>query len=170
MSRTSLPTILSKELKQNCVNLNQQLNELTESLVEKGLSPESMLDWIEKTKQALSRVGLTSFIATLASMEEKLGTFTHHGTKYRFKGTEKKSWLTAFGLAEIDWRVYGACNGGEGIAMLDVKCGMAGRYMTSDLVDLVCHASAMVTPAEARELLRKTLPVAPSATAIKNEI
>ena len=170
MSQTNLPTSLSEQLEQNCVNLGHELSELTGSLIEKGLAPESLLDWIEKTKQALNRVGLNSFVATLANMEEKLGTFTHRDTKYRFKGTEKKSWLTAFGSAVINRRVYGACDGGEGIAMLDVKCGMTGRYMTPDLVDLVCHASAMVTPAEARELLRKTLPVAPSATAIKNEI
>jgi hypothetical protein len=53
---------------------------------------------------------------------------------------------------------------------LDDECGMRGRYMTPDVEEMAAFASAMLTARETEQLLAKTLPEGPSATAIQNAV
>jgi hypothetical protein len=83
----------------------------------------------------------------------------------------EREWLTPFGKVRINRRTYRGDGAGAASAVpLDDACGMRGRYMTADVEEMVAFASAMLTARETEQLLAKTLPEGPSATAIQNAV
>ena len=73
------------------------------------------------------------------------------------------------GKITVSRRTYrGDWSAGSSLAPLDIACGMSGRFMTPDVEEMAAHAAAMVTPREMHQLLTKSLPEAPSTTAIQN--
>ena len=144
----------------------QKLLGLVESLGMTGLSPESFRQFVGDLRQAVDGAGLTALVETITALDSHRETFEHEGQLVRFKFESTKEWLTPFGKASVRRRLYQPDAGGASVIPLDAHCGMRDRYMTPDVEEMALFASAMLVPREVERLLAKTLPCAPSATAI----
>ena len=146
------------------------LTDLVRDLDGEGLTPTTFVGFIGGLKALINRVALNAFIETVLRHEETGDVVEHGGQQHRFKVVSVKEWISPFGLAEIPRRYFQPDRGGEGVAPLDVRCGMVDRPMTPDVEELCAFSSALLVPRMAETLLGKMLPHRPSATAIHHVI
>ena len=148
----------------------QVLEELVGSCAGTELTPESFLAAIGTIKAAVNELGRKALEVVIAAAESGDEIIEHNGDRYRFKQVTPKKWLTPFGHIVVDRRYYQQDRGGDGLAVIDLRCGMVDRYMTPDVEEMAAFGAAMLTPAEVESLLGKALPVGPSAKAISRVI
>ena len=156
----------------SCVvgQFREDLTDLVASSLEEPMTPERFAEMVAGLKATLAATGRLAFEELVIAQEEH-GDFVEHGEKrYRFKQSSRKEWLTPFGLVPIDRRYFQPDDGGDGVAAIDLRCGMLGRYMTPDLEEAAALASADLSPSTTRELLGKVLVQAPSEKAIRRVV
>lgn len=146
-----------------------ELRQDLERVADLGAEGRSFEELIGEVRGATNRAGLEALRAATEMLDARTPTVERDGVRLRFRGTAPKDWLTPLGVMRVERRTY-AGNGTGSFAPLDARCGMTGRYMAPQIEDLVCYAAASSTPTEVEQLLRKALPAAPSATAIKRVI
>ncbi len=151
-----------------------QCRQVLEDLVETGarteMTAESFRASIGVIKDAVNELGRTALEAVVASAESADDVIDHDGGRFRFKQVAPKKWLTPFGLVAVDRRYYQQDSGGDGLAVVDIRCGMVDRFMTADVEEMAAFSVAMLTPSEVESLLGKILPEGPSAKAISRVI
>jgi len=148
----------------------QELTRLVTTAVEDGLDADGFVDLIEDLKSVLNSAGRRTLVKVVHTQDEIEGVFEHEGNAHRFKQVSTKEWLSPFGRIAIGRRYYQPDEGGEGVAPIDLRCGMVGRYLTPDLEEATAFAAAELSPKQTRELLAKLLPEAPSEKAIRRTI
>jgi hypothetical protein len=151
-------------------DFQDQLSVLVEGANRGELDDSSFSMFIAGLKDMLANTGRTILTDFIAANEERGDVFEHRGVRHRFKQLSTKEWLSPFGILKVDRRYYQPDKGGDGVAPLDLKCGMTGRYMTLDVEEVSAFASAQLSPGTARQLLGKLLPHAPSEKAIRRVI
>jgi hypothetical protein len=147
------------------VELRQDL----ERVADLGAEGRSFEELISEVRSAIYRTGLEALRAATEMLDARVPVVERDGARLRFRGIAPKNWLTPFGVMKVERRIYAGTGTGT-FAPLDARCGMEGRYVAPQIEDLVCFAAASSTPVEVEQLLRKALPAAPSATAIKRVI
>jgi len=148
----------------------EELTNLVESSLEQPMTPDRFGEMVAGLKATLAATGRLAFVELVMAHEER-GEFVDHGEKrHRFKQPSRKEWLTPFGLVQIDRRYFQPDDGGDGVAAVDLRCGMLGRYMTPDLEEATALALADLSPSATRELLGKVLVRAPSEKAIRRVV
>lgn len=146
------------------------LTDLVRELNGEGLEPTTFVGFIGDLKALINKVALQAFVETILRHEEKADVVEHGGQQHRFKMASVKEWITPFGLAVVPRRYFQPDRGGEGVAPLDVRCGMIDRPMTPDVEELCAFSAAHVVPREVETLLGKLLPHRPSATATQHVV
>lgn len=148
--------------------------QVLEELVERGagveMSPESFRLAIGTIRDAVNELGRRALLAVIAGAESADEVIEHEGGRYRFKQVTPKKWLTPFGHIVVERRYYQQDAGGDGLAVIDLGCGMVDRFMTPDVEEMAAFSAAMLTPSEVECLLAKALRVGPSAKAISRVI
>jgi hypothetical protein len=148
----------------------EELTNLVESSLEEPMTPDRFAEMVAGLKSTLAATGRLAFVELVMAHEEH-GDFVEHGEKrHRFKQPSRKEWLTPFGLVRLDRRYFQPDDGGEGVAAIDLRCGMLDRYMTPDLEEATALASADLSPSATRELLERVLVRAPSEKAIRRVV
>jgi len=148
----------------------EELTELVETSLAEGMEPRRFGEMIAGLKAVLASAGQRAFTEIVTTAEEHGDVLEHAGRRHRFKQPSTKEWLTPFGSVQIERRYFQPDEGGCGLAPLDLRCGMSGRFMTPDVEEAVALASADLSPAATRDLLGKVLVHAPSEKAIRNVI
>jgi hypothetical protein len=148
----------------------EELTKLVESSLESPMTPDRFADMVEGLKTTLAATGRLAFERMVLAHEEHGDILEHAEKRHRFKQGSLKEWLTPFGLVRIERRYFQPDDGGDGVAAIDLRCGMSGRYMTPDLEEATALASADLSPSGTRELLGKVLVRAPSEKAIRRVV
>lgn len=148
----------------------QVLEDLVETAAKPEMNPEAFRSAVETIKAAVNEVGRAALGAVITKAESADEIVEHEGKRYRFKQVTPKTWLTPFGRLVVLRRYYQPDRGGEGLAMIDMRCGMVDRFMTADVEEMAAFSAAMLIPAEAKSLLAKALPAGPSAKAISRVV
>ena len=173
LARSNKPhsvAILNERLDAVLVKFRQELTEMVDQLNEADLSRTALESLTGSLRRATAEAGKSAFVALVESRDTMSSVVEHEGHPCRFKEVAEKQWCTPFGRAPIRRRTFAADKAPTRVAPLDHVWGMADRYLTPEVEEMVAFASGLVTPSEAEQLLRKTLPEAPSATAIKRAI
>lgn len=148
----------------------QVLEDLVETAAKPEMNPESFRSAVDTIKAAVNEVGRAALAAVIAKAESANEIVEHEGKRYRFKQVTPKTWLTPFGRMVVRRRYYQPDRGGEGLAMIDMRCGMVDCFMTADVEEMAAFSAAMLIPAEAKSLLAKALPEGPSTKAISRVV
>ena len=148
----------------------QELTDLVKSTEGGELDALEFAQFIGGLKGVLANAGRRAFVNFVDLQDRPEDVFEHDGKTCRFKQVSTKEWLTPFGVVQIDRRYFQPDAGGDGVAPIDVRCGMSGRFMTPDVEEAVAFASANLSPGFTRTLLGKVLPHAPSEKAIRRTI
>lgn len=148
----------------------QELTALVESTMREELDPEEFGRFVTDLKAVLASAGRRALLGVVLAQDHAGDLFEHGEHRHRFKQVSTKEWLTAFGVVRVDRRYFQPDAGGGGVAPIDVRCGMVGRYMTPDVEEAVALASADLSPTAVRELLGKVMPAPPSAKAIQRTV
>lgn len=148
----------------------EELTGFVETSLSKGMTPVSFAEMVAGLKAVLASTGRRAFEDLVAAAEERADVIEHADKRHRFKQVSTKEWLTPFGLVRIGRRYFQPDAGGDGLAPLDLRCGMTGRYMTPDMEEATALASADLSPSATRCLMAKLLPHAPSDKAIRRVI
>jgi hypothetical protein len=162
--------LLSERFDELMVKFRQRLDGMVDSVGEDGLVPESFRKFSAELRASSAAAALEALVAVAQAADVVTPTIEVDGQPIRYRGKSCKQWLTPFGIAEVERRYYASDEGDGGVAPLDALCGMTGRFMTPDVEEMVAFASSAMSPGDVEEFLKKTLPVAPSATAIKRAI
>lgn len=135
------------------------------------LSPAQFGAFLSDLRQLFAAIGRETVARVLESRDLPRAAITVDGQRVRYRGMRERDWLTPFGKVRLLRRTYrGDGAGAVSTVPLDDACGMRGRYMTPDVEEMAAFASAMLTAREAEQLLAKTLPEGPSATAIQHAV
>lgn len=161
---------ISEQLDGVLVKLRQEIDAMVDSLGEAGVTPSGFQEFTTGLREASAAAALDAWIAVVEAADPVAPTMEQDGQEFRFRGSATKQWLTPFGLAEVARRYYAGEARRGCVVPLDAMLGMAGRYMTPDVEEMVSFASAAMTPCEVGQIMGKALPVAPSPTAIKRTI
>lgn len=148
----------------------QELTDLVKSAEEGELDALGFTQFVDGLKDVLASAGRQAFVRFVDLQDEPEDLFPHDGKRYRFKQVSTKEWLTPFGVVQVDRRYFQPDAGGDGVAPIDVRCGMSGRFMTPDVEEAVAFASANLSPGFTRTLFAKVLPHPPSEKAIRRTI
>jgi hypothetical protein len=148
----------------------QELTDLVKCAEGGELDALGFARFVEGLKGVLASVGRQAFVKFVDLQDEVHDLFEHNGKVYRFKQESTKEWLTPFGVVELNRRYFQPDAGGDGMAPIDVRCGMSGRFMTPDVEEAVAFASSNLSPGFTHTLLAKVLPHAPSEKAIRRTI
>ena len=148
----------------------QELTDLVKSTERGEVDALEFTRFIDGLKDVLASAGRRAFADFVDLQDRPEDVFEHDGKTCRFKQVFTKEWLTPFGVVQIDRRYFQPDAGGDGVAPIDVRCGMSGRFMTPDVEEAVAFASANLSPGFTRTLLGKVLPHAPSEKAIRRTI
>ena len=163
-------TPLSGLANEICVKFRQELTRAIANVTEAGLSAGTFGQFLEDVKSAVNGAGLASVERTVAALDEARPRIEFEGRVMRYRGCERKDWLTPFGVARLRRRYYAQDGGGGGVAQIDVLCGMVDHYMTPDVEEMAVYSASLLALNDAKQLLRKALPVGPSATAISRAV
>lgn len=151
--------------------LEQELGKVVADATSEQLSPARFRALLANLRQVLAAIGRETVASVLASQDLPRSTITIEGQRLRYRGLREREWLTPFGKVCLLRRTYrGDGAGAMSSIPLDDACGMSGSYMTPDVEEMAAFASAMLTARESEQLLAKTLPEGPSATAIQNAV
>lgn len=148
----------------------QELTDLVKSAEGRELDALGFAQFIDGLKGVLASAGRQAFVRFVDLQDEPDDLFEHGGEGYRFKQVSMKEWLTPFGVVQVDRRYFQPDAGGDGVAPIDLLCGMSGRFMTPDVEEAVAFASANLSPGFTRALFAKVLPHPPSEKAIRRTI
>jgi len=148
----------------------EELTKLVEASMAEPMTPDGFGEMVDDLKSTLAATGRLAFVELVVAHEERGELVEHGGKRHRFKQCSPKEWLTPFGLVRIERRYFQPDEGGDGVAAIDLRCGMSGRYMTPDLEEATALASADLSPSATRELLAKVLVRAPSEKAIRRVV
>jgi hypothetical protein len=163
-------TRLSGLAEEISVKFRHELTKAIANVTEAGLSASTFVQFLDEVKAAVNDAGLASIERTVTGLDEEVARIEFTGRVMRYRGSERKDWLTPFGVARPTRRYYAPDGGGAGVAHIDVLCGMVDRYMTPDVEEMAAFSAAHLPPGEAEQLLNKALPVGPSATAISRTV
>jgi hypothetical protein len=130
------------------------------------LTPDSFAHLVGIFKAAFSDCGTVALKAYLESCDEVRDVLTTDNGKVRFKMVCDKEYLTPFGWATVQRRLYQADVGGECVVPMDEKWGMRGETLTPMVREAVHFASGHNTPDEVESLLAKCALFNPSRTAM----
>ena len=149
----------------------QELERMVAELGLEDLSPTRFRSFVGSLRSLLAAIGRDALTQVLESADEARSSVERAGQRMRYRGFAECDWLTAFGRLTVRRRVYrGAGPGAPSSVPLDEACGMRDRFMTADLEEMAALGMAMLTAREVEQLLGKTLPEGPSATAIQNVV
>jgi len=148
----------------------QELTDLVKSAEGGELDALGFRHFVDGLKGVLASAGRQAFARFVDLQDEPDDLFEHDGEGYRFKQVSTKEWLTPFGVVQVDRRYFQPDAGGDGVAPIDLRCGMSGRFMTPDVEEAVAFASANLSPGFTRTLFAKVLPHPPSEKAIRRTI
>ncbi len=149
----------------------QELTAMVEKVDSEEFTPVRFREFLGGMHVLLAGVGREAITQILESLDQPQATVEIDGQRLRYRGLSESVWLSAFGRLTVLRRTYRGDGVGAASAIpLDNVCGMAGRFMTPDVEEMAAFAAAMLTANEAEQLLAKTLPEAPSATAIQNAV
>jgi len=148
----------------------QELTDLVKSSCDGELDALGFAQFVDGLKGVLASAGRQALVKFVDQEDMSEDVFECDGKTFRFKQVSTKEWLTPFGVVQIDRRYFQPDAGGDGVAPIDVRCGMSGRFMTPDVEEAVAFASANLSPGFTRTLLDKVLPQAPSEKAIRRTI
>ena len=152
------------------VKFRQQLSELVERVGDTGLARANLESLTSSLRSACAEAGRSAFVAIVESRDVAAPTVELGDHTCRFKEAVEKKWFTPFGVAAIRRRTYASSDRSCKAVPLDATWGMADRFLTPEVEEMVAFASGLVTPCEVEQLLKKALPESPSATAIKRAI
>lgn len=161
---------ISEHLDGVFVKLRQQIDEMVDLLGSGGVSASGFQTFTAGLRAASAASALEALVAVVEAADPVTSTVEEDGRELRFRGSAEKQWLTPFGLATVRRRYYAGEDRGDYMVPLDAMLGMTDRYMTPEVEEMVAFASSAMTPCEVEQIMSKTLPVAPSATAIKRTI
>src|SRR5438552_703276 len=119
----------------------KEMSSLVEKVDASGITPQSFSGFLQGLRAMLNQLGRDALLAMLAQKDEAADIIEREGRALRFKQVSRKDWLTPFGGIAVPRRFFQADRGGDGIAPLDVRCGMVDRYLTADLEEMVAFAS-----------------------------
>jgi hypothetical protein len=162
--------LLSERLDEVFVKFRQQVDAVVDSVGATGLSPHSFEELSAGLRTATAEAGLALLVKVVEAADVSARTIEKGGRSLRFRGQSPKQWLTRFGIATVKRRYYASDEGEGCVVPLDALCGMTERFMTPDVEEMVAFACSAMTPCEVEQILKKALPAAPSATAIKRTI
>lgn len=149
----------------------QELGGMVARVTVEQLSPAQFGAFLSDLRQVFAAIGRETVTRVLESRDLPRAAITVDGQRLRYRGMREREWLTPFGMVRVLRRTYrGDGVGAANAVPLDDACGMRGRYMTPDVEEMAAFASAMLTARETEQLLAKTLPEGPSATAIQNAV
>jgi hypothetical protein len=149
----------------------QELCEMVARLGGDEISPARFGGFMSELKTLSAAIGRETLTAVLESLDPARSSIEIDGQRLRYRGMCESEWLTPFGRVPVLRRTYRGDGPGSASAVpLDDACGMRGRYMTPDVEEMAAFGSAMLTAKETEQLLAKTLPEGPSATAIQNAV
>jgi len=148
----------------------QGLTDLVKSADGGDLDGPGFTQFVDGLKGVLASAGGQALARFIGLQDESDDLFERDGKTYRFKQVSTKQWLTPFGIVEVNRRYFQPDAGGDGVAPIDVRCGMSGRFMTPDVEEAVAFASANLSPGLTRALFAKVLPHPPSEKAIRRTI
>jgi hypothetical protein len=151
--------------------LEQELVQMVDRVDAVALTAQVFQGFIGDLRNTLCAIGRETLEQVLMSKDPAQSSIEIGGERHRFRGMVEKEWLTCFGKVPLPRRTYRADGvGKKTIVPLDDCCGMRGRFMASDVEEMVALGMAMLTAAEVELLLGKALPEGPSATAIQRAV
>ncbi len=174
-SESHSAAILTEQMDTAVVKFRQRLSEVVE-LASESEANCSMTEraTLEQLTAGLSSAGAeacrSAFTAIVESRDKIMPTREVQGRSYRFRETVGKDWFTPFGIVTVARRTYASDGHAGRVVPVDDQWGMANRYLTPEVEELVAFASAMALPTEVEQLLHKALNCSPSSTAIKRAI
>jgi hypothetical protein len=164
VSNSGLASVIARKFE-------RELERMVAELGREDLTPTRLRSFVGGLKSLLAVIGRDALVGALESADAPSPTAERDGQRLRYRGLADCEWLTAFGRITVRRRVYrGAGRGAASAVPLDEACGMQGRFMTADLEELAALGMAMLTAREVEQLLGRTLPEGPSATAIQNVV
>jgi hypothetical protein len=164
VSNSGLASVIARKFE-------RELERMVAELGREDLTPTRLRSFVGGLKSLLAVIGRDALVGALESADTPTPTVERDGQRLRYRGLAEGEWLTAFGRITVRRRVYrGAGRGAASAVPLDEACGMHGRFMTADLEELAALGMAMLTAREVEQLLGRTLPEGPSATAIQNVV
>ncbi len=123
--------------------------QVLEGLVKKGadteMNPESFRSAIGTIKDAVDELGRKALEGVIVNAESAEDALEREGRRHRFRQVAAKNWVTPFGRISVGRRYCQRDSGGDGLAPIDVGCGMADRFMTADVKEMVVFTAAMLT-------------------------
>ncbi len=148
----------------------QELTDLVKCAEGGELDALGFTRFVDGLKDVLASAGRRALVKFVDLQDEPDDLFECGGKVYRFKQESTKEWLTPFGVVQVNRRYFQPDAGGDGLAPIDVRCGMSGCFMTPDVEEAVAFASANLSPGFTRALFAKVLPHPPSEKAIRRTI
>ena len=148
----------------------QELTDLVKTATDGDFESRKFTEFVDGLKAVLASAGRNAFSKLVDLQDETEDLFERDGKTFRFKQVSTKEWLTPFGIVPVERRYFQPDSGGDGIAPLDLRCGMTGRFMTPDIEEATAFASADLSPTATHTLFAKLLPHAPSAKAVRRTI
>lgn len=149
----------------------QRLTELVDSMAETELRASTFREFTSELRELTCKIGLEAFERAMEERDVRTACIERDGTRLRYRESVARTWLTPFGRATIPRRCYASDGPDPRRAVpLDEMCGMQSAFMTPDVAQMAMFAVALITPREVEQLLAKTLPEAPSSTAVLNHL
>lgn len=149
----------------------QELTRIVEKVGAERFTPARFRGLLGDMGSLLAGIGREALTQIVEDRDDPRATVEVDGRRLRYRGMSEREWLTPFGKITVLRRTYrGDGPSTKTSTPLDALCGMLGRYMTPDVEEMAAFSSAMLTANETEQLLAKTLPEGPSATAIQNAV
>jgi hypothetical protein len=156
-----LPEIMARKFE-------QQLREMVAQLGD-DIAPAKFGTFVTQLHALMCGIGREVLTETLEALDRAQPTIKVGDQVLRYRGKAESGWLTPLGKITVGRRTYRDDKGASTVP-LDDACGMRDRYMTPDIEEMVAFGMAMLTASETEQLLGKTLPEGPSATAIQSVV
>ena len=135
------------------------------------LGPETFEELSRALMNAFRAGGQAGLKTYLESHDTRESSVTSKGTKYRYKNSIGKTFLTMMGEVAVNRSIYANDLIGGGYHVpLDAALGLTDDYATLETREMILFAASVTTPSDVEVLLRKTGLCHPSTTAIQNMI
>lgn len=152
----------------------QKMNEFCENGGQETcetLGPEALEELSRALLAAFQAGGQAGLKTYLESHDTRESSVLLQGTKYRYKNTMEKTFLTLMGEVVVSRSIYANDLLGRGYHIpLDAALGLSDDYATLETREMILFAASVTTPGDVEVLLRKTGLCRPSSTAIQNMI
>jgi hypothetical protein len=152
----------------------QKMNEFCENGGREAcetLGPEELEQISRAMLTAAQAGGQAGLKAYLESHESYAASVTAKGTRYRYKNSMEKTFLTLMGEVVVNRSIYANdLTGGGYHVPLDAALGLSDDNATLETREMILFAASVTTPGDVEVLLKKTGLCQPSSTAIQNMI